>query len=287
VHSNAVKSEVSAKPVAQIRVMAYNIAHGRGATDDNWEEAASEKRKRIDDIARLIAKADADVVVLNEVDFCSTWSGHQNQAEAIALSAGYPYWVEQRNVDFRFVHGSWKFGNAVLSKFPIVDTEAMEFPALRTSEQVLGGCKQGVVCTLQLSQSQQICILAVHLEHRSEDTRVASARLIIQAAESSEIPLLALGDFNSTPSAYPNSQRSAQGRNAMDLIVESGEFELNAQEQPARKQMTYPSKSPTHVIDWILVPKGWRFSDYQILSSHLSDHRPVVADVHLPTEDGE
>lgn len=268
-------------------MLTYNIAHGRGATDDNWEGAASEKRKRIVEIARLIAEADADVVVLNEVDFCSTWSGHQNQAEAIALGAGFSHWVEQRNVDFRFVYGSWKFGNVVLSKFPIVDTEALEFPALRSSERVLAGCKQGVVCTLQLSQSQQIRIAAVHLEHRSEDTRVASASLITQAAESSEIPLLTIGDFNSTPSSYHNSQRCNQGQNAMDLIVESGDLELNSQKPATREQMTYPSESPTHVIDWILVPKGWRFSDYHVLSSLLSDHRPVVADVHLPVKDGE
>lgn len=268
-------------------MLSYNIAHGRGATDDNWEGVVSEKRRRIDDIARMIAKADADVVVLNEVDFSSTWSGHQDQAEAIALGARFPHWVEQRNVDFRFIYGSWKFGNAVLSRFPIVDTEAMEFPALRPSEQVLAGCKQGVVCTLQVSQSQQIRIFAVHLEHRSEDTRVASARLITQAAESSQIPLLALGDFNSTPSSFPDSQRSAQGRNAMDLLVESGEFELNVQKLPTQKEMTYPSRLRTRVIDWILIPKGWQFLDYHILSSRLSDHRPVVADVHLPARNGE
>jgi hypothetical protein len=113
--TTATQSEVLAKTVSNIRVLSYNIAHGRGATDDNWEETAADKRKRIDQIAQLITTTDADVVVLNEVDFCSTWSGHQNQAEAIARATGYPYWVEQRNLDFRFIYGSWKFGNAVLA----------------------------------------------------------------------------------------------------------------------------------------------------------------------------
>jgi endonuclease/exonuclease/phosphatase family metal-dependent hydrolase len=287
VRSGMAKSEVSANPVTHIRVLSFNIAHGRGATDDNWEGAIAEKRKRIDDIAQLIAKADADVVVLNEVDFSSTWSGHQNQAEAIALAAGFPYWVEQRNLDFRFVYGSWKFGNAVLSRFPIVDAEAMEFPALRSSERVLAGCKQGVVCTLQLSQSQQIGILAVHLEHRSEDTRVLSAKLIIKAVEASKMPLVVLGDFNSTPSSFPHSQSSADGQNAMDLLIESSRFDLNVQKLPTQQEMTYSSTLPTRVIDWILIPKNWQFTDYRLISSRLSDHLPVVADLQLPMEEDE
>ena len=132
----------SNEPLATIRVLTYNVAHGRGATDDNWEGTAAEKRNRIEEIATLIADAEAHVVVLNEVDFSSTWSGHQNQAEAIARKAGFPYWVEQRNLDFRFVYGSWKFGNAVLSKFPVNGARLVGFPALRSSEQIFAGCKR-------------------------------------------------------------------------------------------------------------------------------------------------
>ncbi len=90
VRSDTAKTKVSTEPVTSIRVLTYNIAHGRGATDDNWEGTVAEKRRRIEEISRLIAKVEADVVVLNEVDFSSTWSGHQNQAKAIALGAGFP-----------------------------------------------------------------------------------------------------------------------------------------------------------------------------------------------------
>ncbi len=285
--SHSVKSKTSTEPVTNIRVLTYNIAHGRGATDDNWEGTVAEKRKRIEEIARLIAEAEADVVVLNEVDFSSTWSGHQNQAEAIALGAGFPYWVEQRNLDFRLVYGSWKFGNAVLSRFAITDTETLEFPALWSMERILAGCKQGVVCTLQLSREQQIRVLAIHLEHRSEDVRVLSAKKIVEAVESSEVPLIAVGDFNSTPHSFPKTERSTRGQNAMDLLLKSRRFEPHTQEMPTQNEMTYSSTVPTCVIDWILIPVDWRFAGYRIVASQLSDHRPVVADLRLPLDSGK
>jgi len=33
------------------------------------------------------------------------------------------------------------------------------------------------------------------------------------------------------------------------------------------------------VIDWILIPSSWSFAKYQVETSPLSDHLPVVADV--------
>ena len=280
-----VHSETAIVPthhVSTIRVLTYNIAHGRGATDDNWQGTVTEKRKRIEDIARSIAKAEADIVVLNEVDFSSTWSGRQNQAQTIARLCGYSHWVEQRNFDLRFIYGSWKFGNAILSRFPIADVEIVKFPTLKRWERLLAGCKQGVVCTIRLSPSQEVRILAVHLDDRSEDLRVSSAKMIVDLVESSAIPLIAAGDFNSTPSEFPDTNSSTTGQNAMDILKESQQFELYAKTLPSQNEMTYSSTRPTRVIDWVLIPSGWRFAEYLIVPSELSDHRAVIATVEVP-----
>lgn len=90
-----------------LRIGAYNIAHGRGTADGNWSGGdENERRGRLNAIAELITAADLDVVVLNEVDFAATWSYHVNQAAWIAEATEFPYWVEQRNLDFRFAYGS-------------------------------------------------------------------------------------------------------------------------------------------------------------------------------------
>jgi endonuclease/exonuclease/phosphatase family metal-dependent hydrolase len=230
-------------------------------------------------IAKLIADSNADLVVLNEVDFDSTWSGHQNQAEAIAQAAGFPCWVEHRNLDFRFIYGSLKSGNAILSRYPIVESKLIRYPALRAAERILSGHKQGLLCTLRISKSQQLRVLAVHLEHRNEEIRVQSARKIIEAVEESETPLIAIGDFNSTPSSFPGAEWDSNGQNAMDVLLDSQRFAVTPESVPTVAGMTFSSMKPDRVIDWILIPKTWSFSDHRVLPSDLSDHRPVMADL--------
>ena len=247
-----------------------------GRAEGNWAGSDAEKRRRVEGIARLIADAEADVVVLNEVDFDSTWSGHQNQAEAIARVAGYPHRVEQRNFDLRFLYGSWKFGNAVLSRYPIERAELVRLPALRGWEEALAGSKQGLVCEVRLSASQRVRLLAVHLEPRSAPVRAASAQAMVDLIASSDLPLIATGDFNAAPAALPEGDPSAVDRSAVDVLVRSGGLRLPESDGSAER-MTWSSTRPTRALDWVLAPDGWRFAEYRVIRAQLSDHRPVLA----------
>lgn len=273
-------SEHSAAADAQpgmLRIVTYNIAHGRGAIDDNWQESNAAKRDRINQIAQFLAKTDADVVVLNEVDFDSTWSGHQNQAAAIATEVGFAYRVEQRNLDFRFLYGSWKFGNAILSKYPIIEAKVVDLPPHAGWEDWLVGHKRGVVATLQLPEEQRVRVLAVHLEHRREINRVRGAKAIVDVAKSSEVPLIVAGDLNSTPPGFPDARTTADGENAMEILQEPGLFQWRPLADPTPSDMTYSSTNPTQIIDWILIPSNATFVAYEVLAGDLSDHRAVSA----------
>ncbi|MCP4376056.1 MAG: hypothetical protein GY794_07780, partial [bacterium] len=81
----------------RLRVVTYNIAHGRGTSDTNWQlDARDAQINRLREIANLLKEQKADIVVLNEVDFDSVWSGGMNQGRYIAENAGFPFLVEQR-----------------------------------------------------------------------------------------------------------------------------------------------------------------------------------------------
>jgi hypothetical protein len=162
------------------KIVAYNIAHGRGPTVDNWEEAGKNKAARVAKIADFLKELDADVVVLNEVDFDSSWSGRQNQASSIAERAGYRFHVEQRNLDFGFYFGgSWSFGNAILSKHPISKTAVVDFPPLKEWEDWLVGCKRGVVCQINPPGQPPFRVVAVHLEFGTSER--AGSGSVVQA----------------------------------------------------------------------------------------------------------
>ena len=273
-------SELSAAADAlpgMLRIVTYNIAHGRGAIDDNWQRSSAAKRDRIEQISQFLAKTNADVVVLNEVDFDSTWSGHQNQAAAIAADAGFSYRVEQRNLDFRFLYGSWKFGNAILSKYPIIEAKVVDLPPHADWEDWLVGCKRGVVATLQLPDKQRVRVLAVHLEHRREINRARGAKAIVEVAKSSEVPLITAGDLNSTPPGFPDARTTADGANAMAILQDAELFQWRPLADPSPSDMTYSSTSPAQIIDWILIPPNATFVAYEVLEGDLSDHRAVSA----------
>ena len=275
--------------VRSLTVATFNIAHGRGTKAGNWSEGASPKYERIKAIADTLREIDADVVVMNEVDFDSTWSGHQNQAAAIAEAAGYAYRVDQRNLDFRFIYGSFRFGNVILSRYPIADAQVLDFPPEKIWEDWLVGCKRGVVASIRLNQFQRIRVAAVHLEHRSEFSRVAGAKTILNLLDTTgKNPLIAAGDFNSTPTGYPKSRKHHSGDNAMGVLLDGDAFWYEPTAMPRKDQFTFSTMKPTSVIDWILVSKAPSqdrspFNSYRVVDTPLSDHRIVVAEVQLET----
>jgi len=282
--SNETKKEVS----LPIRVACYNIAHGRGLAESNWDGGSADTRlKRLDDIADLLKELDADVVVLNEVDFDTSWSNHVNQAEYLARKAGYPFGVEERNLDFRVVHRTWRFGNAILSRYPISKPRVVDLPSFTTWETMCAGKKRGVACDVQFGE-HTFSIYGLHLSHRSEDVRELSAKAVIQLAQRSDHPCVIMGDMNSTPEGLPQSSQTKDGRNAIGSFDESGILKRFHAETPVpQSELTFRADNPKSIIDWILISNSLAFQSYKVESSDLSDHRPVVAEIGFASIDDE
>ena len=268
---------------SQLRVGAYNIAHGRGTARSNFRGGDRAVRAaRLKDIARLLRDAELDLVVLNEVDFNGFWSGNVNQAEVIANEAGFPYRLEQRNIDATLPLFRARFGNAVLSKFPITEVMPLVYPGFSWKETLLIGKKRGAVCTVELPSGRSVRILAVHLENRDGPVRVASAEVIRRQRRWGGSPLIAAGDFNSTRLGFPRVHTDS----AMSFLLEGGGFGTLPNDPPLRSGLTFSSTDPHVLIDWILVPRPWRLTSVDVLSSKLSDHRPVVGTIEMtPTAD--
>ena len=262
----------------RISVACYNIAHGRGLADSNWDDDKRERETRLERIAKSLRELDADVVVLNEVDFDSSWSRSQNQARFIAERAGYRYVAEQRNLDFRILFYKWRFGNAILSKFPIDSAEIVDLPGFRWWETLLAGKKRGMICTID-SQLGPIQVAAVHLSPRSESLRVRSVELLCEQARSSELPFVMAGDFNSTPPDFPRSMKVATDKNAIQVLIESELFQTHRHTSPAKENFTFPTNEPDRTIDWIVWTGDFDCREYRVTAVALSDHLPVCAEL--------
>jgi len=274
------KTDVSSTPHLNgdvIDLMVWNIAHGRGVASSNWEEGSTGKAHRVMEIAAFIRSMNADVVVLNEVDFSAMWSGGFDQAAAIAEAAGFPYCARQVNLDFGFIIGRFQFGNVILSRFPITNASVIDLPAFRPWEDWLVGCKRGLMGEMDLGSIGKINLAALHLDHRYEACRVDSVGVLINRFQETLGPLIVAGDLNTTPRTAPYSIETPDGENAFDLLVDSTGLQPAPLQVLNIDQLTFPAWAPERAIDWVLYRlEFFQLESHQVLRSQLSDHRPVM-----------
>ena len=270
----------------RIRVATWNIAHGRGGERgrSNWDGGTrAERRARLAAIAERLRELDADVVVLNEVDFAATWSHGDDQALFLARQAGYAHLVRQRSFDVALPLLEYRFGNAVLSRLPVRSTRFVRIPAISRFEAVVAGRKDSVIVELERSGGSTVHVWAVHLESRGgEDMRIRQVRGMLEVVPSIDGPLVIAGDLNSTARSLPGYRESWEATTAFDVLMDTGRFASFPAVGEPPHPFTFPSEAPETLIDWILVPHDWAIEDGAVVDGPLSDHLPVVATVSPP-----
>ncbi len=267
----------------KLTIGTFNIAHGRGGHfgASNWTGASREQlENHLGRIADQISNAIPDIMILNEADIDSTWSKRINEPVCIAQKAHFNHLVTQRNLDIALPFSAFRFGNAVMSRFPIGDARRIVFPPYSKREHLLAGNHDGLLCRVQTPLGD-IRVMAVHLEYRSEAIRVECARLITEIAGAETTPLIVAGDFNSAPTGFPKHEEAA-GHNAMDLLLGSGLFDTLMPASKESTDMTFPSEKPDRVIDWILTTHDFKQANRKVHASQLSDHNMLTVEV-IPT----
>jgi endonuclease/exonuclease/phosphatase family metal-dependent hydrolase len=266
----------------RIRVVAYNIAHGRGTSYTNWQVDAREAQlDRLRDIADLLAEQKADIVVLNEVDFDAVWSGSMNQARYIAERAGFRFLVEQRNYDMAVPFAGLRWGNAILSKYPVTNARMVNFPPYALWERIVAGHKKGILCEVRLDEDSITRVLGVHLDTRSASTRMKSAEQIEKIRAESATPLIVAGDFNSSPIGFPGVKTTSDGATAISYLLATGFYRTDPLSEPEPADCTFPSTDPARVIDWILVSPEWKIISRTVFPKTLSDHNAVLMEIQF------
>ena len=259
-----------------LTIVTYNIAHGRGPelTQDNWNKNQIEQQERLTQIGNRIREAQADIVVLNEVDFDCNWSHRENQAHWIAKAAGLKYVIQQPNVDASLPFFRWKFGNAILSRFPTTGGQLVDLPPMSPIEDFFAGNHDAVLTEVKLSDSETIRVVGVHLEVRDEARRTACGPRLSRLLES-KTPTIFAGDFNTSPGKLHTTTRPRKST-VLDRLLDGAAVQTLPVDSLAKTDMTFPSKNPDCSIDWILVPKSWTIVEKQVHAYSLSDHCMVV-----------
>jgi endonuclease/exonuclease/phosphatase family metal-dependent hydrolase len=234
----------------RLRVLSYNIHHCEGV----------DAKLDLERIAAVIRAAEPDLVALQEVDQRVRRSRSVDQPAELARLTGMKA-VFGQNIPLE----GGGYGNAVLSRLPIVRQQNHKLPNVDAGEQ------RGVL-EVELDapgDKQPLLFLATHLDHRRDDReRLASAKAIAElAAGQGERPMLLVGDLNATPDSAVMTEFGKSWRRANDEILP-----------------TIPVNQPARQIDYVMLrpAERWKVIDVKVIDEPVaSDHLPILATVEL------
>ncbi len=235
-----------------LRVVSYNIKHGRG--NDNVVDLPR--------TAAVLRALTPDIVGLQEVDDLATRSGGVPETERFGQLLGLHH-AFGRFMDFQ----GGAYGMAVLTRYPIMATESVRLPDGNEPRVALA-------VEVQLPTGRRLTIVNVHFDWVRDDTfRFAQAEALTKYLDALRTPYVLLGDFNDVPESRTLALFKSRTREAV---------------KPAADRFTFSSTEPEREIDFIFMAPAaaWSARDVRVITEPVaSDHRPVVAVLELRQAD--
>jgi endonuclease/exonuclease/phosphatase family metal-dependent hydrolase len=228
-----------------IKVMSYNINHG----------ISRDGKLDIDAAAEVIKESGAQIIGLQEVDSRFVRSLFKDQAKELADKLDMYYYFGE-NISLLGAG----YGNAVLSKFPIITASNLQLDSK--------GEQRGVVSARIDIYGKEVNFLVTHLSlNRSiRDTQLQQIRRYIRLLEEE---VILVGDFNSIPEAGEIMYIERILREAGKELDKEGMY-------------TFVMRDGTPVrIDYIFLSSDIAVSDIYTIYSDASDHLPIVGDIRI------
>lgn len=200
-------------------------------------------------IARVIESQHPDVVALQEVTRGWIIAGNIDLYDWLAHRLGMPYRAFAPAADRQF-------GNAVLSRFPILDVATADLP--------VGSAAQGrsyLRVELDLGPDR-VTVYDVHLSAWSDaSTRLGQVETILASWRSQPRTIVA-GDMNASP-----------GEPDMARMLDAG---FRSAQDEAGDPAAITSTDPDERIDWVFATADLEIRDFATVPSRASDHLALV-----------
>jgi endonuclease/exonuclease/phosphatase family metal-dependent hydrolase len=229
-------------PRDRLRIASYNLMGGGLSS--------------IHRLADELAKIDADVVSLQEVDHRSERSGRVDQTEVLAEALG------MSSVFCGAIRlGSGHYGNALLSRLPILAAERIAISAPLDSNP-----RAAIDATLDW-HGERLRVIAAHLDHLPWAATFSCWRLALSLSRPPEERLIVAGDLNAPP--WGRGPQRLLRAGLVDLV---GRFD----EGP-----TFHTEGHSFRLDYVLVDRelAKRARWGQRIVTQASDHYPVVVEL--------
>ena len=230
-----------------VRVMSYNLHAGFDV----------EGRLVMEDLAKVIEAEDPDIVGLQEV----------SRGWLINDAVDMLDWLSQR-LDMEYVSGPTAdslWGNAVLSRYPIINSETLEMP----NNSDIDIDRGFIFAEIDVGGSSPLRIITTHLHAGEEEGeyRIPQAEALIDFWGGASDTVL-LGDFNGRP-----------GDSEIMLLGDAGFKDAFIESGAEGNGYTSRSDDPHQRIDYIWISPDLQASDFSIPQSQASDHFPIAVTI--------
>jgi endonuclease/exonuclease/phosphatase family metal-dependent hydrolase len=231
---------------AAFRVMTYNIHHGEGL----------DRQVDLSRIAEVIQRERADIVALQEVDRGVARTRRRDLPAELAALTGMSC-VFSNNYDYQ----GGEYGNAVLTRFPILGATNLHYRMLRDGEQ------RGLLQLRLQVAGRELIFMNTHIDYRADDSeRLLNVQEIETVAQYyAGKPVIMCGDFNDNPGSRTHRRLKQSFDDAWELAGQG-------------RGLSYPAGGPKKRIDYVWVSKSssLRPRSAAVISTSASDHLPVL-----------
>ncbi|HUU83723.1 MAG TPA: endonuclease/exonuclease/phosphatase family protein [Phycisphaerae bacterium] len=241
-----------------LHVATLNIAHGRGPGFNPVNLSDASFRNNLDRIAQVLLRERPDVVALQEIDAGSFWSGGFDHTHYLQQAAGFTHRHLGLHVDAEKMGMRLQYGTALLARQPLDSptSHAFHLDALDT---------KGFVTARVKLDGRPLLVVSVHLDARTAKRRRQQAQHLIDRLPMAGLPIVLLGDLNSTWNDDGATRLLAQ------------HLHLRAYEPDSSQWPTFPSTEPADRIDWIMISPQLEFVEHRLWPDRVSDHLGLTA----------
>jgi len=233
-------------PGETLRVMTYNIHQGINA--DLMVDLGS--------IADAIVRENPDVVALNEVNRARATNGFLDVLPYLSRRLDMPY-------VFGANYEDGQYGNAILSRYPIVDWENTHY--VNNTTEIRGALRAGIQ-----TADGEVTFYSTHLDHiGGEDNARLEQVTELLALWNGAGRTVILGDMNAIPDTPEISALYAA--EFVDVLLATGQADA----------FTFwdPIPTPGRRIDFIFITPDLKVENAWLPQTRASDHLPVVAEI--------
>lgn len=266
----------------KLNIMTYNIASGRYyANDDDINQYGGAPAK-LEECAKVIKDMSPEFCGINEIN-C-----YEEEYANVTLKGGSApdqpkYLAEYTGLENCFfgkaihIDGRGDYGNAVISKAPILSAEVVAIPDPEIKDETRY-YETRSISKVKLDIAGGITVLQVHMGLAIAEAQNAVVTLC-DIIDNTEGPIILMGDFNMCPGNFLLNML----RQRLNEITPDGEGYIHSFPSWTH-EANIPSRLKDHPyckIDYIFASNHFKKISCEIPDIRVSDHKPMIATLEI------